>query len=420
MKDKLAAEAAAYFKGHAILLALAKEFCCKYRSLGHFGGRVSLTALTVEEQRSLAAFLRRKFGEADSVSYKEFSAAWEKTRFGSIPLPDFLLSLMPGNFITKREERQQEQAKRQEIMDRLLAKYPAGPARRWLQALAQGNLHLFAKELYQQEDVLATVACALAMLPAKYERLPLFANRVAQNPHALDFDRTEGRLFLQALAFLQGENVPSAADARTELLYKYRLIRDDILNFATVYGLKAYGEDGGEIAYWREAANSYAPLNVPLREIAAAERILPVEGNADTVYIVENSGVFSTLLDGLQARQKSVPLVALHGQLKAASWALLDRLAASGIRLLYAGDFDPEGLSIASHILNRYEGAALWHMSVNEYAQANLLLPENRLKKLPTSDHPQLTPLVAAMRQEQKVLYQESLLQELQADLWKK
>ncbi|SDP37901.1 TIGR02679 family protein [Selenomonas ruminantium] len=420
MKDKLLAEAAAYFREHAILLKLAGEFCRKYRSLGHFGGRVLLSVLTVEEQRDLSAFLRRKPGKADFVSYKDFSAAWEKTRFGSIALPDFLLSLMPGNFMTKREERQQEQVKRRAIMDRLRAEYPAEPVRHWLRALAQGDLRLFAKDLYQQEDVLATVACALASLPEKYERLPLFANRVAKNPHALDFDRTEGRLFLQALAFLQGGHVPAAADERTELLYKYRLIRDDILNFATVYGLKAYAENGREIAYWRTAAEVCAPLNVPLREIAAARQILPVSEKADAVYIVENSGVFSTLLDGLQARQKTVPLVALHGQLKAASWALLDRLAAGGFRLLYAGDFDPEGLSIASHILNRYEGAALWHMSVNEYAQANLPLPENRLKKLPTSNHPQLTPLVAAMRHEQKVLYQESLLQKLQADLWNK
>ena len=417
MKDKLTAEAVAYFRGHAILLRLAKEFCSKYRSLGHFCGRVSLSVLTLDEQRDLAAFLRRKIGKADSVSYKEFFAAWEKTRFGSLALSDFLLSLMPEKFMTKREERQQEQAKRQEIMDRLLGKYPVEPARRWLLALVQGDLRLFAKELYQQEDVLTTVACALARLPEKYERLPLFANRVAQNPHALDFDRIEGRLFLQALAFLQGKHVPAAADERTELLYKYHLIRDDILNFATVYGLKAYAEDGQEIVYWRAAAETCAPLNVPLREIAAAGQILPVAEGADTVYVVENSGVFSTLLDSLQETQKVVPLVALHGQLKAASWALLDRLSASGVRLLYAGDFDPEGLSIASHILNRYKNAALWHMSVAEYAQADLPLPEKRLKKLPTSDHPQLEPLLAAMRKQQKVLYQESLLRELQADL---
>ena len=120
MKDKLTAEAVAYFRGHAILLRLAKEFCSKYRSLGHFCGRVSLSVLTLDEQRDLAAFLRRKIGKADSVSYKEFFAAWEKTRFGSLSLPDFLLSLMPENFMTKREERQQEQAKRQELMDRLL------------------------------------------------------------------------------------------------------------------------------------------------------------------------------------------------------------------------------------------------------------------------------------------------------------
>ncbi len=48
-------------------------------------------------------------------------------------------------------------------------------------------------------------------------------------------------------------------------------------------------------------------------------------------------------------------------------------------------------------------------MSAEEYRAANQPLPE----KL----HPQLKPVAAAMRENKKVLYQESLLQEMEKDL---
>lgn len=95
----------------------------------------------------------------------------------------------------------------------------------------------------------------------------------------------------------------------------------------------------------------------------------------------------------------------------------MDKLAESGAAFLYSGDCDPEGLGIANRLLQKYQNARLWHMSAEEYGAANQPLPEERLKKLPEKLHPQLQPLAAAMRENKKVLYQESLLQEMEKDL---
>lgn len=54
---------------------------------------------------------------------------------------------------------------------------------------------------------------------------------------------------------------------------------------------------------------------------------------------------------------------------------------------------------------------------VNHARAASQPLPEERLKKLPEKLHPQLQPVAAAMRENKKVLYQESLLQEMEKDL---
>lgn len=415
MDEELFLEAQGYFETHPVLLKLAREFCQKYRSLSHFGGSLKLTRLDIAGERDVSAYLRREVRRGDRLTYREFSAAWERTRFGSLSLEEFLLALMPKDFTSKQEERKREKTVRQTIYERLAEICKSGSALAWLEALKSRELRLPQRDFYQREELLVAVARALDNLPQVYERLPFFANRVTGSPHGLDFDREEGRLFLQALAFLKGESVPREADGRTELLYAYHILRDDILNFATVYGLAAYDEAGREIGYWRQAAENLSPLNVPFREIVRAGKIQPLAESP--VYIVENSGVFSALLDILQEKGRSIPLLALHGQLKAASWALLDKLAAGGAKFLYGGDFDPEGLSIANRLLQKYSGASLWHMTLAEYDEASQPLSEERLKKLPENLHMALQPLAEAMQRKKKILYQESLIEAMERDL---
>lgn len=414
--SEVAMAAAEYFKNHGVLLRLVKEFSSKYRSLGHFGGTVRLIKLNQVEQADLAAFLRRDTGRTEAISFREFEAAWGKTRFGSLELGEFILAMLPKNFISKKEERQQEQLARHTIHEGLMKRHTSSYAHKWLQALADGQLRLHKREQYLDKDLLHIVATGLDAITEEYIRLPIFANYVAGNPHCFDMDQPAGRLLLQALAYFDGISVPVSADERTNLLYKYHIIRDDILNFATVYGLTAYTKTGKELIYWRKASETYSPLNIPLREISLAERVAPIN-DFNVVYIVENSGIFSALLDKLQEKKQIVPLVALHGQLKAASWALLDGLVKSGVKLKYSGDFDPEGISIAQHILSRYENAELWHMSVDEYQQATVELPENRQKKLPGAVHPKLDALVKDIIRRKRVLYQESLLDKMYEDL---
>ena len=410
-------EASNYFRTHPALMKMAREFCKKYRSLGHFGGTAVLSRLSAEARQELSLFLRRETGSEERVRFAEFSAAWQETRFGNLPLEEFLLGLMPEDFMTKHQERQREQAERLCILDGVRKNYSKGCAAKWLDALSQQCLKLPQKEFYHRPDLLQTVACALESLPLHYERLPFFANRVAGNPHALDAGREAGRIFFQALAFLAGEHVPAEAGARTDLLYRFHILRDDILNFATVYGLAAYRADGREIPYWREATESFAPINIPLREIVRAAKIRPAQLQDSSVYIVENSGVFSALMDELQTKSKIVPLLALHGQLKAASWALLDRLAAGGARFFYSGDLDPEGINIADRILSRYVNAELWHMSPGEYTLSGITVPEERWKKLHHAVHPKLRPVVSEILSKKQVYYQESLVREMGRDL---
>ena len=423
MSDRqLRTEAVRYFRERPVLMAAAKRFCQKYRSLGHWGGRICLRNLGTEDQQVLSAFLRRAAVDSVTLTYTEFLAAWGKTRFAEVPLGEVLGTLYPERLTTRQQEAQGQEQRRQRLLIRLLQLYPAGPAGQWLEALMMHHVRLGSPADYERRELLEPVVRALSMLPQTYERLPFFANRVCGNPHGLDIDAETGRLFLRALAYLAGyaDTGSLSMVVKNELLYDQHILREDILNFATAYGLRAWSVDGEEILYWREAAIVRAPLNVPLREIVRVGQFASCRKTAGAlrVFIVENAGVFSTLLDSLQAEDGlCVPLLCLHGQLKTASWALLDRLAASGAALFYSGDFDPEGLLMADKILQRYPGAQAWHFTEEEYGSSKVVIPDSRLKKLEQVISPALAPLVSALRQRRQAFYQESLVSRLWQDL---
>ena len=437
MEDKgaISDEASAYVASHPVLRKLAKAFCAKYRSLGHWGGTAVLKNLSKEEQEDLSIFLRQQTedGSEFRLRYADFAAAWKKTRFADLPLEEFLTAMHPGKLRSKREAQIGKQQERQQMLLALLREFLGTKAEPWLNALLYGQLRLAHNVRGDGGQLMHTVAKGLSELPAAacYERLPFFANRVTGNPHAFDWDKDEGKIFLQALSFLSGGLPMGTTEEKTELLYRFCILRDDILNFASAFGLAGYQRnfDGSEqeISYWQEAAMHGAPLNLPFREIVRAQYIRSFEEKNSSapfpVFIVENSGVFSTLLDVLQSRKKVRALLCLHGQLKTASWAILDRLAASGAVFHYSGDFDPEGMLIAQKLRQHFRERGcgncvrLWHFSTADYRRTDVMLPAQRLKLLDAICDDALLPLVSKMREWQCAFYQESLMDLLLMDL---
>lgn len=420
-------EASRYLRQRPALLALAQAFCENYRRLGHFGGtyRVAENAKP-EACKALSAFLREDVRPGARITWGKCLRAWEKTRFAAVPLGEACAGTSAVALSSRPAERQVRRARRAEILVALEKGYGASPrCAQWLAWLAEDvPQHRLAKRDYAlDETLLTTVARALAALPERYERLPFFANRITGDPHALDETEAAGRVFLQALGWLAEAAEPQGAEAggrastaeeKMELLYRYHLLRDDVQNFVTAYGIVPRGTHD---TYFHRAAADFAALNLPLREIVRADAFVPAAEGCD-VYIVENSGVFSSLLDALMTARCCVPLLCLHGQPKLASWALLDRLAASGARLHYSGDYDPEGLAIAEKLLRRYPGARPWHYEAAAYApRTRAKLTATRLKQLADITSPALQPAAAAIRQQKYAYYQESFADQLAKDL---
>ncbi len=243
-------------------------------------------------------------------------------------------------------------------------------------------------------------------------RLPLFAQQVASDPHAFDLSTLPGRLLLSALqATTPGQWDVTSVESVNELLQSVGLLREDILNFVTCANILAETE-GGPHPVFSAASETNTALNMPLRDVLSLVSVRPARGG--TVYIVENAGVFSTLLD------TRAPLVSTNGQMNLATMKLLDLLAASGAKLYYSGDFDPEGLAMAERLLERYgQSVTLWRFSLDDYAAANPVvdLPSERLAKLASVTSAPLQPLKEEMKRKKKAGYQEAIIGRLTEDI---
>ncbi len=415
-----------YFQREPGLCRLLQLMAAKYRSLGRWGGSVTLTSPTEAEREGLAGFFRRDCSRQKSVtvSLERFAEAFKATKFAEVPVLELLSRVTGESLRTKADLMDERELQRQKFFAGLRAQFPQAYCQRWLDAIAgkdpgtRGIYPAYEKDPGQLQKHMQAVLRALADLEQRrvgpswpdrkfiagqskpdqatgagyLERLPLFAGRITQDPHGFDPDTEQGRLLLKAFTFLgqrNGGDLPgvSESEALNELYYKFGILRDDILNFVSCTGITAFKDDGVEIAVWQAANRDRVVLNVPLREIIKIKTAGARSGTK--IYMVENSGVFSALLDRFERFVRELtpypPLICAHGQFKLAGLVLLDRLVESGMTIYYSGDFDPEGLLMAERLCRRYPGHVVpWRYSVQDYqlAQSGTVIPPRRLSQL--------------------------------------
>ncbi|KAF0824186.1 TIGR02679 family protein [Cytobacillus firmus] len=406
-------EAIQYFRGKKGFKALFLQFRKKYESLGRIGGNADLSSFTQEELEEIALFMGispHHLSRKKSLSLQGFEKHLEKTKFTGITLHDLLEAYFRERIQAKKFRKLELLATQEEKIRVWKDRFPA--IADWFGHLekktADGNWirRLILEDSFDEEVKL--LAKGFSYLPDKLERYPLFSQRVSGNPHALDLSTQTGKLWIHLLHILSGGEgkLPGQTEAINELLLSYNLLRDDISNFVTTANLIGYTAEGPH-PVWKNALTSNSVLNVPLRELLKLEKVIAPEP-AKAVFIVENSGVFSAIIDEVP----SAPLICTHGQFKLAGLRLMDFLADSGHTLYYSGDFDPEGLTMALRFKNRYlEKGQLWRMSAEDYeASTPSAVLGEREGKLSALHGTILENLAEIIRKNKKMGYQEGIL----------
>ncbi|RJX22572.1 MAG: TIGR02679 family protein [Desulforudis sp.] len=419
----------------------------KYQGLGRVGGSVTLKNPTNQEREALSLFLGRDYTGRMSatVSLETFTDALGKTKYSGIGFKELLDGYVGHDVLTRVEEQEGHRSRKVSFFRDLAGKHDSTYGRLWLEHIERSGpgtrgIHLaFEKHPDVLSGQLENVLAALSRLTrmgepgkhAAYERLPVFASQTVHDPHGFDLDTDQGRYLIAALQLVrsqqdQGYSISSrlSAEEVTELFGYFGIIRDDLLNFVTCAGLLALREGNEPVALWRASWDDGAVLNVPLREIARIRAVVPAASfdhpdQPRVVFVVENSGVFSEIMDGFSGTYLP-PVVCTHGQFKLACLMLLDKLVANNTIIYYSGDFDPEGLQMAVRLLQRYPNQAVpWRYTVDDYGHcmSEVTLSESRLKRVNTIDHPLLVPVRDIMRSVRKAGYQEYLVKDLVDDI---
>lgn len=446
-------ECISYFKNNKGFTRAFNKMKEKYRSLGSIGGTIKLTNLSFDEQEALTGFLGRDYLGKKSASIKlsQFQKALGRTKFAQLKMEDILSSYFGEEILSKSSEQKLYEEKRNMFFSSLIDFFEGTPGGNWLQyAVSSGeNAYRTIVQRYDADSIklrddISSVCNAVNNLPCISNgktRLPVFASRIARDPHAFDDSSPAGQLLLFALCHTFNTARPSNSEEKAELLYKAGILFDEVSNFVLCAGLMGYSTNTNIVHKtvsssaepnteyflnyntsrlhpgWSGFYSSCEPVQATLLNLSRLDRLVSTSGR---VFVVENPAVFSTILDNAPA--ENIPLVCTYGQLKLASFVLLDMLAKEGTAIYYSGDFDPEGLLIADRLKSRYpKNLILWRFTPEDYIKAlsDKSISPMRLKKLDKLEDPQLVELAHTIRQKKSAGYQELISDRLIGDVLK-
>ncbi len=287
-------------------------------------------------------------------------------------------------------------------------------------------------KLYKQSpqvlyDYLVTIAKAVELLPLQKDmRLSFFSSKITGDPHAFDTNQEIGKLFVDVvnIVFVKtGEKAfeyETKAERIQELLLSVGILKDDITNYASFSGLRiSIGADEESIIY-KEGNQIGKTFLEPLREVVKFSRVRSF-WNSNEVFVVEGSGIFSTIVDEVYEKINEVPpLICTHGQFRVSAIKLLNLLVREGYTIYYAGDHDPEGILMAQQLYNRFgDSIRPWGYTKKNYQTTSSLttIGDKELSLLKHVMHPLLLELKALVEETHVPCYQEDFTHLLVEDI---
>lgn len=420
MRRQEETECIRYFRQCPVWNRVLTGFREKYVSYGKFTGTVALRRVSQEELETLEGFFGKSFHGQKSitVSAEKFRKALRDSRFGEME-PDRLLELFFGEkVIGRKEETEAEDERRREVLEQAAVRYAATAAADWLPRLSEMLWGGRTRDVTEWARLLFLAADIMNALPYRQDRLlylAVFATEVTGDPHAFDRGSADGELLFKLIQMdcsarniVIPEQTIFPAFTRQRYYLQAGILLDDLSNYVLLFGMRAVKADGSVHLGMEGFADEGDMLQVPMAVIARWKEISCPDR---TVYIVENPSVFAALCGNVRGK---AACMCMNGQPRMAALLVLDLLAAAGVKVFYAGDFDPEGLLIAQKVSEYYQGEfEFWHMRAEDYesCRSNKPVSDRRLKSLQKIRDERLFPAVRLLREWKVAGYQEKLLE---------
>lgn len=405
---------------------LFQEVKRKWESYGRVGGQtIRLHDPTAAECRKIGGLVGELYETGRPISIKMNRLEEILLRSKWAVQIEELLSVLNGEpLVSKQQRKEIRQTAWDTFCDSFLAHCCRAEIVQWVGKLRDQSASgartvrlLFDEEQSVAEELVAMCVTALENLPGwrgSSERLPVFANRLFGNPHALDADQSAGRMLYQSICDIMEVDSETGAEWKRDVLSRVGILLDDLASQVFVIGVQARETDPWQPLF-RQAEYTRIPVILPLSFLQQKISWEPVK----TLYVVENPAVFQSLIERWPSEKRLPPLVCTSGQLSVAAWRFLDSFVKEGASIRYGGDIDRSGIEIAIGLSNRYgEQFAAWRMGSDEYV-GHLGIPMSPeevaiIQGLRISWDDRLT---GSILEQQKKMFQESVLEELFDDL---
>ena len=406
------------------------EVYSKYKKYGKITGSFTLKAATTEERQILFNFDSKALTEGKAKIKCSTVRDLFNRKLKEYSFEELLVKVVGKELKTNKEIKDEEKNQEEKFYDDILKACDNGIGRQWFLEVLDKKKYGYNiiirkyksdKEINKLEElnkrIILTINSLnkLPYLNNGYENIALFSAVNTRDSHFFDNDKFTGRLFIKAISFILNKDDPKDINEINELYYEVGILKDEISNHTTIYGLNAFNRDNSEV----KAVNNFNIWREPLQiSISNLLKIDYLESINNTVFIFENPAVFHKIL---KVNGDNISLICTSGQLNLSSYIVLNKIR-NLKNIYYAGDFDPEGLMIAYKIKKRYKNKVKFLNYTKESyinTMSNNIIEEKSMSQLNKINCIELDEVIRELRINKRAAYQELLIDEY-LDLIKK
>lgn len=404
------------------------EVYSKYKKYGKITGSFTLKAATTEERQILFNFDSKVLTEGKAKIKCSTVRDLFNRKLKEYSFEDLLVKVVGKELKTNKEVKDEEKEQEEKFYDDILKASDDGVGKQWFIEILDKKKYGYniivrkykseirnLKELKRKIILIINSLNKLPYLNNEYENIAVFSAVNTKDSHFFDSDKFTGRLFIKAISFILNKDDPKDINEINELYYEVGILKDEISNHTTIYGLNAFNMDSSEV----KAVNSFNLWKEPLQiSISNLLKIDYLETINNTVFIFENPAVFHKIL---KVNGDNISLICTSGQLNLSSYILLNKIR-NLKNIYYAGDFDPEGLMIAYKIKKRYKDKVKFLNYTRESyinTMSNNIIEEKSMSQLNKINCSELDEVINELRINKRAAYQELLIDEY-LDLIKK
>lgn len=386
-------------KGFDRLFKLLKQ---KYISLNRYSGTVTLKNITQEESRDLSNFFGKTIlvGTTFKTSFAQIEKKLKETKYASFTWEELFKNYFNENIVTKKEYKETFKHEENIFYDKIIKQMPE-ELRDWFKNIIQNKnniyqilLRKYKKDKQKFENELLNLLKIIDKTKEKKPTSLILLASLSSNPHFLDFGTSTSNLFFKLASNYYHTKEPKTTNDKIKFLADLNIYIDTLSNFVIVYNLKSDSELINIFTKEKE------PLNLNLSNLSHINKI---DTDIKKVFIFENPSMLPVFA------KYDIPIIISYGNPNYAFYKVVEKLIETNNEIYYNGDFDPEGLIIASNICEKFPEIKLFCYKKEDYlkSKSQNKISKSRLKKLDNIKNVELITIKEILKKEKLSAYQE-------------